>query len=378
MTVLTQDIAEMPAQSPIGFEGFEKRLEITFSLASIFVDCSGLGLRALSRSQLDSILEPACCTIVAQLSNCEFDSYVLSESSLFVYPLKIILKTCGTTKLLSSIPPVLELAESLSLRANSVRYSRGSFMFPNAQPAPHRSFAEEVAVLKILFEDLTGSGYVMGDHGTVNQQWHVYSACSRPMYREHRTGTVGIEMCMTGLDKDRSAIFFKSSGSDNRSAREMTVMSGIYRIIPGHEVCDFGFDPCGYSMNGIEGTAYSTVHVTPEDGFSYASYEAAGFDPRTVAFNALVTKVLGCFDPDEFSVAVTCHARDRWWVEGGSDFVEGYGGRLAVEQELQGGAIVVYRSYKRRERCGGNALACPVKVAKACPEEAVDYGSAAP
>jgi S-adenosylmethionine decarboxylase len=25
------------------------------------------------------------------------------------------------------------------------------------------------------------------------------------------------------------------------------------------------FDPCGYSINAIEGAAISTIHVTPED-----------------------------------------------------------------------------------------------------------------
>ena len=95
----------------------------------MFAGPLGLGLRVLTRSQLDLVLEPACCTIVAQLSNTEFDSYVLSESSLFVYPLKIVLETCGTTKLLLSVPQILKLAESLSLGVASVKYSRGTFIF---------------------------------------------------------------------------------------------------------------------------------------------------------------------------------------------------------------------------------------------------------
>ncbi|KAG2279873.1 hypothetical protein Bca52824_051093 [Brassica carinata] len=53
----------------------------------------------------------------------------------------------------------------------------------------------------------------------------------------------------------------------------MTRLSGIDMINANAFICDFAFDPCGYSMNGVDGDRYSTIHVTPEDGFSYASFE---------------------------------------------------------------------------------------------------------
>lgn len=46
----------------------------------------------------------------------------------------------------------------------------------------------------------------------------------------------------------------------------MTVNSGIRKILPNSDICDFDFDLSGYSMNSIEGAALSTVHFTPEDG----------------------------------------------------------------------------------------------------------------
>ncbi len=102
------DAAAAPAPAPgPGFEGPEKVLEIDFAPGH----GSARGLRDIPRGSWDGILTEAACTILDTLSNDKFDSYVLSESSLFVYPLKMILKTCGTTTLLKAIGPLLEITE---------------------------------------------------------------------------------------------------------------------------------------------------------------------------------------------------------------------------------------------------------------------------
>ncbi|KAE8667681.1 S-adenosylmethionine decarboxylase proenzyme [Hibiscus syriacus] len=324
------------ALSAIGFEGYEKRLEIVFFEPGIFTDPEGKGLRALSKDQLDEFLGPAECTIVSSLSNKLLDSYVLSESSLFVYPYKIIIKTCGTTKLLLAIRAILKLADSLSLSVKSVRYTRGSFIFPGAQSYPHRSFSEEVAILDEHFGKLGGGSKAVVMGVLDEQKWHVYSATAESVFINDPVYT--LEMCMTGLDSERASVFYRDITS---SAAMMTVDSGIRKILPKSDICDFEFDPCGYSMNAIEGAAISTIHVTPEDGFSYASFEAMGYDLKELDLNQLVERVLACFKPRDFSVAVHVDVAGQSLEQICLLDVEGYRcGEMNIEWLGTGGSIL--------------------------------------
>ncbi|KAK9750474.1 hypothetical protein RND81_02G200000 [Saponaria officinalis] len=347
------------AISGIGFEGFEKRLEISFFEPGIFVDPEGKGLRALSKAQLDEILGPAECTIVDSLANESVDSYVLSESSLFVYSYKIIIKTCGTTKLLHSIPPILRLADSLYLDVKSVRYTRGSFIFPGAQSYPHRSFSEEVAVLDKYFAKLSSgsTAFVMGSPAKP-QKWHVYSATADPSYDDP---VYTLEMCMTGLDKEKASVFFKSQSS---SAAVMTETSGIRKILPDSAICVFDFEPCGYSMNAIEGPAVSTIHITPEDGFSYASFEAVGYDLKIVDLNQLVERVLACFQPKEFSIAVSVDTADKVLEKYCAVNVAGYCREEGGVEGLGFGGSVMYQKF-----CKAVTVCVPNKTLKCCWKE---------
>ncbi|KAL2895954.1 S-adenosylmethionine decarboxylase proenzyme [Bienertia sinuspersici] len=326
--------------SCIGFEGYEKRLEICFH------NVVGDGLRSLTRDQIDEILKPAQCTIVGSLSNEFVDSYVLSESSLFIYPNKLIIKTCGTTKLLLSIPVILGLAETLSLSVRSVRYTRGSFIFPSVQPFPHRSFSEEVAVLDSFFGNLSSSGseaFVMGSLDN-QQKWHVYSASVDNLCYNNSDQNYTLEMCMTNLNQKSASVFYKTNSS---SAFDMTESSGISKILPNSKICDFDFDPCGYSMNSVEGDAISTIHVTPEDGFSYASFEAAGYDLKEISLQQLVERVLFCFQPNEFSLAIHCEKH----VDLGKLIVGGYNVECKTYEEVGDcGSVVCYR-FQQSEVC---------------------------
>lgn len=82
---------------------------------------------------------------------------ICSESSMFVSDFRIILKTCGTTRLLHIVGRILHLAKVYCNMENviSVFYSRKNFMHPERQPYPHSSFETEVDYLEEHFSGIT-------------------------------------------------------------------------------------------------------------------------------------------------------------------------------------------------------------------------------
>ncbi|EOY06295.1 hypothetical protein QUC31_016357 [Theobroma cacao] len=301
-----------------GFEGFEKRLELHFfGDDPVNID---MGLRLLDLESLEQVLHAVQCTVVSAVGNHFFDAYVLSESSLFVYPTKIIIKTCGTTQLLKSIRPLIHYANKLGLTLCGCRYTRGSFIFPKSQPFPHTNFKEEVIYIE---ENLPNSlcyrkASVMPSK-LPSYSWHVFTASGQthmPRYALKAPDvTFTVEVCMTELDRLLARKFFKRAGDSktgDSAGKEMTELTGIDNINPGAIICDFAFDPCGYSMNGIDGDRYSTIHVTPEDGYSYASFECVGsiYDDQDIV--ETLKKAVQVFRPATLSISTTCNSHEVW------------------------------------------------------------------
>lgn len=326
------------------FEGSEKRAEITFRLTGA---APQNGLRSLPRSTLDELMTLAHCCIVSSRSNEHFDAYVLSESSLFIYPDRWVLKTCGTTRLLDSIPRLLQEAAAIGAVAVRCKYSRASFLFPQDQPAPYTDFKDEVAHLDEYFKELAPEGgqpYVLGDnfHGL---QWHVYIAGRAPVI-EHPT--FNLEICMTQLDEEAALQFFRTGLFV--SSAQTTKDTGIADLLPNAAIDDYVFEPCGYSMNGIDQHRFITIHVTPEKSCSYASVEISGHMEELVDASKLLAQAVNIFKPGQISLAMSVDAAAAVGVETWGRLAklpEGYHHSAAICQRLTCGGRVVYNTLSK-------------------------------
>ena len=311
------------------FEGPEKTLEVCFRLINQEENISSVGeislaqveseggdnntrnvgLRQLGRKDLDRICSRARCTILSSVSNQYLDAYVLSESSLFIYPYLLVLKTCGTTTLLRCIGTLIELGRKLGLEIDWVGYSRKNFNFPGDQAFPHQSFHQELDYLhshKSLCERLDGDGYTLGP--VTDDHWFVFVADQtiRSGGLSEDTDRV-LNIMMFDIDEEVAKVFYYDAYENvdgeskddevKRISTAQTRLSGIDKLCPGSEIDPRAFEPCGYSMNAILFRSYSTMHITPESGSSYASFET---NQKLTSYKSLISNVIRSFRPKRF------------------------------------------------------------------------------
>lgn len=344
------------------FEGPEKLLELWFApsvealpecqraLAERGARLGGrLGLRRVPRSTWEGMLDLVRCKTLSVETSAEVDAYLLSESSMFVYPHKLVLKTCGTTTLLLGLERLLRIAkatlfdeEALSLQAGSVSsamlasslaedmdakvlgsyvqhcfYSRKSFMFPDKQEGPHRDWELETALLDRYFDH--GAAYMVGKMN--GDHWFLYKAQREEEAGEAPTQSTDatLEILMTDLAPSvREQFYFDRVADANlRQAHEVgakvSQTLGLDSLFANTQLDAFAFEPCGYSANALVGATphhpagYWTVHVTPEPAYSYASFETnvalecdgdvSDTHPHAAHVPGLAQRVVSTFQP---------------------------------------------------------------------------------
>ena len=398
-SILAKTAAEMDAvqggsdsfHDPCGpFEGPEKLLELWFAEEPADVhQCAWdgpdarpghFGLRSVPKPVWETMLDIVKCKVLSVIESTEVDAYLLSESSMFVFPHKLILKTCGTTTLLLGLERLLTIANqalaalpkhvtvtpieddassSCSSLASTAEkqlgssvlhafYSRKSFMFPERQKGPHRDWMLEVAVLDRFFD--YGAAYTVGKMN--GDHWLLWMGCEgareaspqieRPLQLpapcvEDQT----LEILMTHLSPNSCARFNfdpdmahptmgecypKMAGDDAAKVASsldkghalglaLSNKLGLTTLFPETELDAFAFEPCGYSANALmprggkrDNAGYWTIHVTPEEHSSYASFETnVALDTNPGSSNtlpALVSRIVQTFEPGKMSVTL--------------------------------------------------------------------------
>jgi S-adenosylmethionine decarboxylase len=329
------------------FEGPEKLLEVWFSPSpsTLPPTAAANGLKAVPADTWVPILDMVNCKVLSVLESDNMDAYLLSESSMFVFPHKIILKTCGTTTLLLGLQRMLHIAAKHGFpyhNANSpddiqaaatpyrVFYSRKNFLFPEKQQGPHRSWKQEVKYLDDMFDG--GSAYMVGKMN--GDHWYLYltspnqQALTPPRTPESEiegtkipvgtsfapiTGTYHdetLEILMTDLDQENAKQFYLSHASavasDKMAAEAKNARKEAINSLGGlgddvDEVDVFANDADSNMLDSVEaltteGHALGTVvsescglsSVYPTSKYPDARVDAYLFSPCGFSANGVV------------------------------------------------------------------------------------------
>lgn len=440
------------------FEGPEKLLELWFAEEPADVSAcrwsdpdarpNHFGLRSVPRAIWETMLDIVKCKVLSVIQGSHVDAYLLSESSMFVFPHKLILKTCGTTTLLLGLEKLLTIAAKALAGLNTASsfaklsspdiddqdhddeastamsdssfvqerqlgaivkhafYSRKSFMFPERQKGPHRDWMLEVAVLDRFFDH--GSAYTVGKMN--GDHWLLWMGCEGAREAEPfsiaAAGTIErpltlpapcvedqtLEILMTHLSPASCARFVfdeqlphptvaecyprnhlsateasaPASSLDKGHALGLALSNklGLTELFPETELDAFAFEPCGYSANAVmprggknDNAGYWTIHVTPEQDSSYASFEtnvalcsnspsSTIRDEQTTLelptnLPTLVRRVVDIFEPGKMSVTLFVSTSEH------AEEVEGDKAVLTNEDILH---ALTIKGYKRTDR----------------------------
>lgn len=231
------------------FEGSEKKCKV------IMVD-GNVDLRRLGDEFWSGLVRACSATILSTIRNEFCDAYLLSESSLFVWSDHFLLITCGQTKLVESILYFLDKVNNADVA--QILFQRKNELYSEMQ---HSNFSDDVARLK---KRVDGTQIEFGNKDShYTELYHL-----ERRYQPSSTART-YELLMYSID-EASSRYFSQRGLSARSIRERLRLE---EYLSGWQIDDFVFEPCGYSLNAIQGNRYCTIHLTPQHGYSYISLE---------------------------------------------------------------------------------------------------------
>ena len=256
------------------FETIEKRLEIhvSFHKYKNNIINNGIDINLLNIQEIEwiEILKAAKCKIISKIDNenNKVHAYLLSESSLFVFSEKIILKTCGTTTPLHSIPIFLNLFSKHSMEVEYLLYFHRDWFFSEFQKYPYNRFEDEVQyIIKCFNKNVHHMVYHFQSENNVN----IISVehCENNQMKENNNDFL-VDFVNNKKDKDNKCHFFEiSMTSINRNVMDMfyidhkleakSYLEKVNQLFvnllhaneSGIKTDVHFFKPCGCSTNGL-------------------------------------------------------------------------------------------------------------------------------
>ncbi|MCK0070641.1 S-adenosylmethionine decarboxylase proenzyme [Kordiimonas laminariae] len=234
------------------FEGSEKKAEIILSSNKINL------LDDTYNDFWADMVEKCHAQILSSTTNDRCKAFLLSESSLFVWSDRLLILTCGTTRLVKAVEYFLQKFGTDAVE--QVIYQRKNEYFSHKQ---HSNVLDDVALLN---EYVPGSTFRFGELDS----HHGYLFSVDNDFRSQDSDRT-YELLVYQIGREASTKLTDPS----LSCADVFEFLELDEIIPGFQVDDFLFEPFGYSLNAIKGDDYLTIHITPQANSSYVSFESS-------------------------------------------------------------------------------------------------------
>lgn len=234
------------------FEGSEKKAEIIINANRINL------LTDIDNAFWTELVSCCHAQILSSIENPYCKTFVLSESSLFIWQDRFLILTCGETHLINSVEYFIthfghELIEHIT-------YQRKNEYFAQAQPS---CFGDDI---KVLAKFIDGKAYRFGEldshHTFIFHQANNFKA---------KSSDKTYELMAYQISKQAS----EQLTQKHLSKEDIRHFLCLDELLPEFAIDDFVFKPYGYSMNAIKGKDYFTIHVTPQENSSYVSFESS-------------------------------------------------------------------------------------------------------
>ncbi len=296
------------------FEGSEKK-------ATIIVERDQLSLLTdIADEFWQQLVQCADAHILSSIENMHCKAFLLSESSLFVWHDRLLIITCGNTRLVRSVEYFIQQMGVDCIA--QVSYQRKNEYFAHAQPS---TFGDDI---KLLARHVTGKAHRFGEldshHNYIFHQQNDFQALESDKTYELLAYQIG-------------EIASKKLTSSDLTAAEIRAFLQLEELFIDFVFDDFVFKPYGYSINAIKDKQYFTIHVTPQEHSSYVSIES---NINLIALAPMFLKILA---PKSFDLL---SFNEFEFSDLASEYIpENYVATSLVQQHLSNNYFVCFANY---------------------------------
>ena len=238
------------------FEAVEKKLEVTV--------CDQ-NLHDLDERFWLELVKEAKASVLSSFSNTDCKAYLLSESTLLVWPHRMTLITCGQTSLVSAV--LFFLKNFPSSQIKSLIFERKNEKNPDLQES---SFFEDIEQINHF---LQGKAYCFqsqkGPKLYLYETQKEVNVCNTD---------VTLEVLCHNLKKPVRDFLRKA-----QSKEEIRQFLKLDEFFGDFQKDDHLFSPFGYSLNALCKSSYYMIHMSPEKESSYVSFETNVFKPELIS-----------------------------------------------------------------------------------------------